>query len=35
MEYIFMADDMLVEDEIDMYIEIREICDEIDNFKGV
>lgn len=32
MDYIFIADDMLIEDEMDMYIEIREICEEIDNF---
>lgn len=32
MEYIFIADDMLIEDEIDMYVEICEICEEIDNF---
>ena len=32
MEYIFIADDMLIEDEIDMYVEIREICEEIDQF---
>lgn len=30
MDYIFIADDMLIEDELDMYIEIMEICDEID-----
>ena len=32
MEYIFISDDMLIEDEIDMYVEICEICDETDNF---
>ena len=33
MDYIFISDDMLIEDEIDMYIEIDEICAEIDNFR--
>ena len=33
MDYIFIADEMLIEDEVDMYIEIQEICAEIDNFK--
>ena len=33
MDYIFISDDMLIEDPIDMYIEIEEICAEIDNFK--
>lgn len=32
MEYLFIADEALIEDEIDLAIEIREICDEIDNF---
>ena len=32
MDYIFIADEMLIEDEIDMYIEISEICEDIDNF---
>jgi hypothetical protein len=35
MDYIFIADEMLIEDEIDMYIEIMEICDEIDMMRGV
>ena len=32
MDYIFISDELLIEDEIDMYIEISEICEEIDNF---
>ena len=32
MDYIFIADEMLIEDEIDLYIEITEICADIDNF---
>ena len=32
MEYLFIADEALIDDEIDMAIEIIEICDEIDNF---
>lgn len=32
MDYIFIADEMLIEDEVDMYVEISEICAEIDNF---
>ena len=32
MEYLFISDELLIEDEIDMYIEISEICEELDNF---
>ena len=32
MDYIFIDDEMLIEDEMDMYAEILEICDEIDLF---
>lgn len=35
MDYIFIADEMLIEDEMDMYVEICEICREIDMFTGV
>lgn len=33
MDYIFISDDMLIEDDVDMYIEVSEICWEIDNFR--
>lgn len=33
MEYLFIADEALIEDDLDMAIEILEICDEIDNFR--
>ena len=32
MDYVVIADDMLSEDPIDMYIEIQEICTELDMF---
>lgn len=32
MDYVFIADEMLIEDDLDLYIEIQEICAEIDNF---
>ena len=32
MDYMFISDEMLIEDDIDLYIEIQEICAEIDMF---
>lgn len=32
MDYLFIADEALIEDDIDLYVEIREICEEIDNY---
>lgn len=32
MDYIFIADEALIEDDVDMYVEICEICEEVDNF---
>lgn len=31
-EYLFIADEALIEDGVDFVIEVCEICDEIDNF---
>lgn len=32
MDYVFIDDEMLIEDDIDLALEILEICEEIDNF---